>query len=125
MKKIIFLSMLTVSYIFTLPAYGADINVNGIWKNNGQTMIFFQERDNIKVMCSYHDGSKIVVWYGEGVIKGNKLEYYLHHANLDKPGSYNHYHAFTVSDDGKKMIGTWGTVSQPVHGHWELRKVGP
>ncbi len=124
MKKTVLLVAVFAALLgFTAVSSAADIN--GIWKNNGQTMIFLQEGGNVQVMCSYQGGSGTVTWYGQGSIQGNRVEYYLHHANSDKPGMFNHYHAFTVSGDGKTMNGTWGTVFQPVMGHWSLRRVGP
>ncbi|NPU86253.1 MAG: hypothetical protein HPY65_17375 [Syntrophaceae bacterium] len=124
MKKAVLWAAVCASFLGLASAsYAADIN--GIWKNDGQTMIFLQEGGNIQVMCTYRGGSGIVTWYGQGSIQGNRVEYYLHHANTDKPGTYNHYHAFTVSSDGKTMNGTWGTVFQPVMGNWSLHRVGP
>jgi hypothetical protein len=123
MRKLL-LGALILAAVTVWPAMVLAQNVSGIWKNDGQTMIFYQERDVIKVMCSYRGGGNIVVWYGMGIIKGNQVEYRLHHS-VDSPGAFDHIHKFTVSPDGNRMDGTWGTVDTPVKGNWSLRRVGP
>lgn len=122
--KRIFLSIGFLILITGWSTMALAVDVSGIWKNDGQTMIFYQERDNIKVMCSYRSGSGVIVWYGIGIIKGNQIEYRLHHST-DPPGAMDHIHKFTLSKDGNKMNGTWGMVSNPVMGNWSLTRVGP
>jgi len=108
--------------LWTVSIFAAD--VNGLWNfsGNNQTLIFFQEGSTIKVMCTYLESGKVITWYGEGTISGDRLRYTLHHANTDDKWDYEHI--FTVSSDGKTMSGTYGRVGR-VQGNWTLKKIGP
>ncbi len=120
MKKIFLTGLLCM--LWTVSAFAAD--VNGLWKfsGNNQTMIFFQEGNAIKVMCTYRNGSNIVTWFGTGSVSGNQVRYTLHHANSNDKG--DNEHIFTLSADGQSMSGTWGHIGK-VLGNWTLQKVGP
>jgi hypothetical protein len=96
-----------------------------MWKSGNQTMVFYQEGQTIKVMCTYRSVDKVIVWYGEGTIRGNQVHYRLHHTRNTAPDFEDGIHEFTVSADGNTMNGTWGTVATPVRGNWSLQRVGP
>jgi hypothetical protein len=104
------------------------VDVNGIWKSGNQTLIFYQEGQTIKVMCSYRwSGNRIIVWHGEGTLTGNHVRYHVHHTwnTATVPDWEDGFHDFTVSADGNTMNGTWGTDAVPVKGNWSLQRVGP
>ena len=121
--------LLSIGFLILIAGWSAmawATDASGIWKNDGQnqTMIFYQEGENIQVQCAYRSGGSVVVWYGIGTIKGNQIEYRLHHST-DAPGVMDNIHKFTLSADGNEMKGTWGTVSNPAKGTWSLHRVGP
>jgi len=120
MKKTILIFLLSVA--IAMPAVAADIN--GLWKfhGNNQTMIFFQEGNAIKVMCTYRSGGNVITWFGQGTISGNNLRYTLHHANTADNGDYEQI--FTVAPDGKSMSGTYGRIGN-IQGNWSLERIGP
>jgi len=107
------------------PPPSSNVDVNGLWKFQNQTMIFYQEGSTIRVVCTYRSGGRIVVWYGEGSIRGNHVRYHLHHTRNTAPDFENGIHEFDVSADGNAMSGTWGTDATPVRGNWTLERVGP
>jgi hypothetical protein len=121
-KAVISIGLLILIAWGTSMAWAA--NVSGIWKKAEQTLIFYQEGENIRVQCTYRSGGDVIVWYGIGTIKGNQIEYRLHHST-DAPGTMEGLHKFTLSPDGNEMNGTWGSVSNPNMGTWTLHRVGP
>ena len=112
--------------ILTAPAFAIDIN--GIWNGGNSTFIFFQEGQKVKVLCSYKwENRQPIVWYGEGTIKGSRVQYKLHHtSNLAPAGWEDGIHEYSVASDGNSMNGTWKTVSGSASGQMpQLTKTGP
>jgi hypothetical protein len=46
--------------------YAADLN--GIWKSDIETMIIYQDRNALKVVCSINYSSRPAILYGEGTV---------------------------------------------------------
>jgi len=124
MKRILVVSLLS---LIVIAGYAHAADVNGVWKADASTFIFFQEGSTIKVMCSYSRDNRPIVWYGEGSISGSQVRYRLHHTSNTVPAGWEDgIHELTVSPDGKSMSGTWKTVSNSASGKMgTMTKVGP
>jgi len=93
-----------------LPAGAYAFDVNGLWSctslSKDSLAIFSQEGDRVDMMLSGYYGGTLVVYYGSGVIEGDRLVFWSHFTR--KPPSWRDgRNELTISPDGNTMRGRW------------------
>ncbi len=85
-------------------------DVNGLWScitlSRDSLAIFSQEGERLHMMLSGYYGDTPVVYYGSGVIKGDRLTFWTHFTS--KPPNWRDgRNELTMSPDGDNMSGKW------------------
>jgi len=91
----------------------AEQNISGIWVGEGSgvanaQMILAQSGNNIQVVGYFEVNGTPYVWYGNGTLTANTLQYsVIYSKNPDSGNGPNGRHVMKLSADGRKITGQW------------------
>jgi hypothetical protein len=105
--------------------YAADLN--GIWKSDIETMIIYQDRNALKVVCSINYSSRPAILYGEGTVLDNVVSVRTRISPSTLPSGWEERGTLTliVSADGNSLSGKWETESGSWSGPATFKRVRP
>ncbi len=106
-------------------AIAADLN--GIWKSDIETMIIYQDRNSLKVLCEINYNSRPAILYGEGTVQDNMISLRTRISPSTLPSGWEERGTLTVtvSTDGNSLSGKWETESGSWSGPVTFKRLRP
>jgi hypothetical protein len=101
-------------------------DLNGVWKSDIETMIIYQNGNEIKAMCSINYNSRPAILYGEGTIRDNQVKVHFQFSPVTLPSGWEEKGTLIaiVSPDGNSLSGKWEVESGGWSGPAALKRAG-
>ncbi len=102
-------------------------DLNGIWKSDIETMIIYQDRNSLKVLCAINYNSRPAILYGEGTVQDNVVSLRTRISPSTLPSGWEERGTLTatVSTDGNSLSGKWETESGSWSGPAIFKRLRP